>query len=60
MWEKEKLLVTSNISFFHSVFHPFGEHSAILIKFRIFVCKLFEFERVYNLSFGKELNRSSH
>ena len=24
MWEKEKLLVTSNLSFSHSVFYPFG------------------------------------
>ena len=24
LWEKEKLLVTSNFSFSHSVFHPFG------------------------------------
>ena len=24
LWEKEKLLVTSNFSFFHSVFNPFG------------------------------------
>ena len=23
-WEKEKLLITSNFSFFHSVFYPFG------------------------------------
>ena len=23
-WEKEKLLVTSNFSFSHSVFYPFG------------------------------------
>ena len=31
--EKEKLLVTSNFSFSHSVFKPFREHSAISIKF---------------------------
>ena len=24
LWEKEKLLVTSNFSFAHSVFYPFG------------------------------------
>ena len=24
LWEKEKLLVTSNFSFSHSVFYPFG------------------------------------
>ena len=39
-WEKEKLLVTSNFSFFHSVFFPFGELSTIFIKFEIVVCKL--------------------
>ena len=54
--EKEKLLVTSNFSFSHSVFYPFGELSAIFIKFKIVVCKLFQFGRVKNLSFGKGLN----
>ena len=39
---KEKLLVTSNFSFSHSVFYQFGELSAIFIKFEIVVCKLFE------------------
>ena len=24
LWEKEKLLVTSNFSFSHSIFYPFG------------------------------------
>ena len=46
LWEKKKLLVTSNFSFSHSVFYPFGELSAILITFEIVVCKLFEFGRV--------------
>ena len=55
LWEKEKLLVTSNFSFSRSVFHPFGELSAIYFKLEIVVCKLFQFGRVYNLSFGKEL-----
>ena len=32
---KEKLLVTSNFSFSHSVFYQFGELSAIFIKFEI-------------------------
>ena len=39
--EKEKLLVTSNFSFPHSVFYPFGELSAISFKSEIVVCKLF-------------------
>ena len=55
LWEKEKLLVTSNFSFSHSVFYPFGKLSAIFIKFEIVVCKLFQFGRVLNLSFGKWL-----
>ena len=45
-WEKEKLLVTSNFSFSHSVFNPFRELSAILIIFEIVVYKLFQFGRV--------------
>ena len=40
-WEKEKLLVMSNFSFFHSVFCHFGELSASFIKFEIVVCNLF-------------------
>ena len=55
LWEKEKLLVTSNFSFSHSVFYPFGELSAIFIKFEIVVCKLFQFGRVSNLLFGEVL-----
>ena len=55
LWEKEKLLVTSNFSFSHSVFYPFKELSAIFVKFKIVVCKVFEFGRVSNLSFGKGL-----
>ena len=56
-WEKEKLLVTSNFSFSHSVFYPFRELSANFIKLKIVVCKLFQFGRVQSLSFGKGLNR---
>ena len=43
LWEKEKLLVTSNFSFSCSVFYPSGELSAIFIIFEIVVCKLFQF-----------------
>ena len=32
LWEKEKLLITSNFSFSHSVFYPFGVLHAIFIK----------------------------
>ena len=41
LWEKEKLLVTSNFSFSHRVFYPFAERFAILIKLNIVFCKLF-------------------
>ena len=41
--EKEKLLVTSNFSFSHSVFYQFEELSSIFIQFEIVVCKLFLF-----------------
>ena len=44
-WEKEKLLITSNFSFFHGVFYMFDELSAIFIEFEL-VCKLFQFGRV--------------
>ena len=46
LWEKEKLLVTSNFSFSHSVFSPFRELSAIFSKSEIVVCKLFRIGRV--------------
>ena len=53
--EKEKLLVTSNFSFSHSVFYPFWQLSAIFIKLNIVVCKLFQFGRASNVLFGKRL-----
>ena len=60
LWgEKEKLLVTSNFSFSHSVFYPFLELFAILIKLTIVVCKFLPFGAVWNLSFGKGLNDCS-
>ena len=46
LWEDEKLLVTSNFSFSHSVFYPFEELPAIFILFEIVVCKLFQFRQV--------------
>ena len=45
-WEKEKLLITSNISFFHGVFFSFEEIFAVNIKFEIIIWKLFQFGRV--------------
>ena len=55
LWENEKLLVTSNFSFSHSVFYPFRELSANFIKLKIVICKLFQFGSVRNLLFGKGL-----
>ena len=44
--EKEKLLLTNNFSFSHSVFYPFGEVSIIFVEFEIVICKLFQLKRV--------------
>ena len=57
LWEKEKLFITSNFSFSHSVFYLFEDLSSIFIKFEIVVCIPFHFGRVFNLSFGKGLKR---
>ena len=62
-WKKEKLLVTSNISFSHCVFYQFLEFFDTLIKSELVVCKLFQLGRVKSLSFGKgfrfnQLNKS--
>ena len=38
LWEKEKLLLTSNFSFSHNFFYHFRELSAISIKIKIVVC----------------------
>ena len=56
LWEKDELLVTSNSSFSHSVFYPYGELSAISFKIEIVVCKLLQFGKVQNLLFGKGLS----
>ena len=55
LWEKKKLLVTSNFFFSRSVFYPFRKLSAIFVKFKTVVCKFFQFGIVQNLSFGKGL-----
>ena len=55
--EKEKLLITSNFPFSHSVFYAFGELSAIFIRLTIVVYKLFQFGKVWNLLFGKGSNK---
>ena len=56
LWEKEKLLITSNFSFSHIFFYPFGKLSAIFIKFKIAICKIFQFGTVLNLTYGTGLN----
>ena len=53
LWEKEKLLVTSNFSFSHKVFCSFWR--ILFITFWNVVCKLFQFGTVENLVFGKGL-----
>ena len=61
LWEKKKLLKTSNFSFFPQCFSPFFRtFQAIFIKFEIVVCKLFQHQRVKNLSLGKGLNIFSY
>ena len=57
LWEKEILLVTSYFSFSHSDFYPFGKLLATFINFEIVVCKLFQFGRLWNLLFGKEVTK---
>ena len=46
LWEKQKLLITSNFCFYYSVFYLSGRLSAIVIKFEIVVWKHFKFGRV--------------
>ena len=43
--EKEKFFITSNFSYFHRAFYPFGELSAIFSKFKIVVFKLLNLEQ---------------
>ena len=54
--KKEKLLVTSNFSFSHSVFYPFIEPSAIHIKLKFVVCKLFPLGRVKKIVVWERVN----
>ena len=46
LWEKEKFLVMSNSPFPTVFFYPIGKLSAIFIKSKIVVCKLFQLRRV--------------
>ena len=60
LWKKQKLLVTSNSSFSHSVFYPLEERSSIFFRSEIVVSKHFQFGTVYNLSFGNGFTRSRY
>ena len=42
LWEKEKMLVTSNFSFSHNVFYPFEELSTIFISLKLSPAKSFD------------------
>ena len=44
LWQKEKLLVTSNFSFSHSVFYSFGELSVVFIKYEMLSANSFSLE----------------
>ena len=44
--EKGEIAKRAISPFSHSVFYQFEEHSAIFIKFKIVVCKLFQFGRL--------------
>ena len=55
--EKEKLLVMSTFSFFHSVFCPFGELCSFYIKFIIFLQTLSVW-RNQTLLFGRGLTNA--
>ena len=51
--EKEKLLVTSNFSFSHHVFYPFGELSAISSNSKSLPANSFNLEESKNFHLGK-------
>ena len=57
LWEKEKLLETSNFSFSHSVFYPYREFFFffffIFIKFEIVTCKICQSANPLNLEESK-------
>ena len=55
LWEKEKLLVTSNFSFSHSVFYPSDELSAFSIKFEMLSAKSVSLEESKTGRLGKGL-----
>ena len=59
--EKEEIARNEQYLLFPHCFLPVTENfSANFIKFEIVVCKLFQFEIVQNLSFGKGLNNTDN
>ena len=70
LWEKEKLLIMSNLSFSRSVYYPFRELSAIFIKSEIVICKLsiwnslkfvvWEFLRIKKKAFENECRKGEN
>ena len=52
---KEKIARNEQFLHSHCVFYPFVELSSIFIPFEFVVCKLFQFDKVQNLSFAKGL-----
>ena len=54
MWEKEKSLVTSNFSFSHNVYYPFGKFAAIFIKFEIVLCQVWKSKKFVVWERGKD------
>ena len=53
---KRRNCLLQAISPFPSVFYLFEELAAIFMQFEIVICELFQFGRVENLLFGKQLN----
>ena len=60
IWKEKKYLIIYVLKRSLTLSHtsPFVELSAIFISFEIVVCKLFQFGKVENLSFGKGLFNS--
>ena len=54
LWEKKKLLVTSNFSFFHNVFYSIKGRNYHFCCIQFVVCKCFQFGLVPILSYGKD------
>ena len=56
LWEKEKLLVTSNISFSHNVFYSIKAINHLFGNIQFVVCKYFQFGHVQNSVVWERVN----